>query len=756
MTRRILASLLVTALALAVVARADNPINLKVDPKKTGPKDEAKLDEKAVVEEAAIKQARLSEDFRKFEGALLRLAQRLESSSKAEDREKAVVLKKAIDRAMNEGVDTKFDRLVNALKTSKAITPDYLQGAMDQNKELANDIRTILAILLTDNRDEELRKEKERLQELIRRLNEIIRAQQTVRAWTDRDSMEKNRLAREQNKVSEATAWLARSLGKGDPKNGAERRGESKGEGKKGTGGKGEAKEDTRESKGDPKSREGANAGKNEDRENKGGAKGGEGNDKENKGGSKAGGDQQGDKENKGGAKSGEGNDKENKGGAKAGEGNDKENRGGAKGDQKENAQPGAGKPSAEAQGDKAGGKEAGKPDEGKQGAGKEAGKQGGQQAGKGGAKADPKGRGDGKGQSKGQQQSGQQGGQSGGQQGGQQQSGQQQQGQSKGQQGGQQGGQQQQGQSKGDGQQGGQQQQQAEDQPPDDTPGRKKIQDANLDQRRAEDNIDKNKRADAGKNQDEAIEKLIQARKKWEELLRQIREEENERLLAQLQARCERMLAMQIEVKDGTVATAHAVEANADKKPSRAEVQKSLQLADREDEIVREASKAITLLETEGSAVAFPEVFIQLRSDMENVSRRLRATDVDSLTQTIEQDIIDTLKEMVEALKKAQKDQQAKKQQQQQQGGGNQDEKLIDLIAELKMIRSLQIRVNTRTKLYGQEYEGREQAPVVDPAMPPEQKEKLTRVRKEVKDLADRQEKIFEVTENSAKGRNK
>ena len=110
----------------------------------------------------------------------------------------------------------------------------------------------------------------------------------------------------------------------------------------------------------------------------------------------------------------------------------------------------------------------------------------------------------------------------------------------------------------------------------------------------------------------------------------------------------------------------------------------------------------------------------------------------------------------MVEALKKAQKDQQAKKQQQQQGGGGNQDQKLIDLIAELKMIRSLQIRVNTRTKLYGQEYEGKEQAPIIDPTMPPEQKEKLTRVRKEVKDLADRQEKIFEVTENIAKGRNK
>src|SRR5262249_46871390 len=157
-------------------ARADNPVNIKVDSKsKTGDKDDAKLDKQSVVEDAAIKQLRLSQQFREFEGALLRLAQRLETSSQAEDREKAVVLKKAIEKAMNEGVDTKFDRLVTFLRTSKTITPQYLEEAKDQNKALADDIRTILAILLTDNRDEELRKERQKYQELLKRLNEIIR-----------------------------------------------------------------------------------------------------------------------------------------------------------------------------------------------------------------------------------------------------------------------------------------------------------------------------------------------------------------------------------------------------------------------------------------------------------------------------------------------------------------------------------------------------------------------------------------------------
>jgi len=66
----------------------------------------------------------------------------------------------------------------------------------------------------------------------------------------------------------------------------------------------------------------------------------------------------------------------------------------------------------------------------------------------------------------------------------------------------------------------------------------------------------------------------------------------------------------------------------------------------------------------------------------------------------------------------------------------------LIDLIAELKMIRSMQVRVNSRTITYGQQYQG-EQAADSD-------------IQKELAQLGQRQLKIFEVTNNIARGRNK
>src|SRR6185295_16759745 len=78
-----------------------------------------------------------------------------------------------------------------------------------------------------------------------------------------------------------------------------------------------------------------------------------------------------------------------------------------------------------------------------------------------------------------------------------------------------------------------------------------------------------------------------------------------------------------------------------------------------REKEIVVEADKCIDILQSEGTAVAFPEVFQQIRQDMKHVQKRLELTDVADITQGIEKDIVATLKEMIDALKKARDDNQ-------------------------------------------------------------------------------------------------
>ena len=287
----------------------------------------------------------------------------------------------------------------------------------------------------------------------------------------------------------------------------------------------------------------------------------------------------------------------------------------------------------------------------------------------------------------------------------------------------------------------------------------RKRIQEATEFQKESENKIAKDDKKAASEKQGDALDKLKEAQKKLEDLLRQLREEEIDRVLVQLQARCVEMLRLQMEVRAGTGELQASVMARPDKRPDRAQEQKSLEWHDREDQIVRKAADALRLIESEGSAVAFAEVFRQVRDDMMSVRDRLKLADVGEETLRIEDDIIATLKEMIESLKKAQQDNKNRKPpmpgQPGQQNPGQQDQRLIDQISELKMIRSMQIQINKRTESYGRKFEG-EQAPDPSGAGDARARAQAEQVLKEIRDLGRRQDKIGKVTRDISLGRNK
>ncbi|MBO0697224.1 MAG: hypothetical protein J2P46_02405 [Zavarzinella sp.] len=260
--------------------------------------------------------------------------------------------------------------------------------------------------------------------------------------------------------------------------------------------------------------------------------------------------------------------------------------------------------------------------------------------------------------------------------------------------------------------------------------PGSENVRGAVPDEENAAGALDENKRPKASDDLTKADEKLRLAREELEKRLKQLREQELERLLANLEARVSKMLAMQKEVKAATEAIFVQIQKHPDKKAEPVDFQNSQKQEDKEGEIINEADKAIQLLQSEGSAVAFPAVFEEVRKDMFRVKERLHDSNVGEDTQSIEQDIIEALEHMRDALKKAQQEL-GKPPPPGQPPNSDQPQlqKLLDQIAELKMIRELQKQVNTRTKRYGEKYQG-EQAD--DP-----------QIRKELKDLGDRQERI-------------
>jgi hypothetical protein len=137
------------------------------------------------------------------------------------------------------------------------------------------------------------------------------------------------------------------------------------------------------------------------------------------------------------------------------------------------------------------------------------------------------------------------------------------------------------------------------------------------------------------------------------------------------------------------------------------------------------------------------------MRDDMLQVAELLASTNVGGITQGYEEDIIASLEEMIEALQKAQEDleKQREQQQQQQQTVSPEDMPLVDQLAEIKMIRALQMRVNTRTVRYaGMLTDG-------DDLVGQAQTEDL---RRALERLSDKQQRVQRVTRDIVLGKNR
>ena len=242
--------------------------------------------------------------------------------------------------------------------------------------------------------------------------------------------------------------------------------------------------------------------------------------------------------------------------------------------------------------------------------------------------------------------------------------------------------------------------------------PVRKQIEEGKKDMEETKDKLDQGDKPGALPKGDKAADDIAKAIRKLEEIINADRQEEIERILERLQARCARMLAMQIAVKDGTLKLDEKLqEVRKDKGDERPLALDSNVLSDREYDIVKEADRALALLESDGSAQAFAEMFQMVRKDMLTVKDHLGQTDTGAVTQGVEDEIIRNLTDMVEALKKQREANKNKgpkpppsPSQPQQKG----EDPLVDIIAQLKLLRSMQKGVQDRTDLYQHGVRGR------------------------------------------------
>jgi hypothetical protein len=271
-------------------------------------------------------------------------------------------------------------------------------------------------------------------------------------------------------------------------------------------------------------------------------------------------------------------------------------------------------------------------------------------------------------------------------------------------------------------------------------TPGREQIKQAQEEMKKVLEELKKKSKKQAEKHQEEAIAKLQQAKERLEQILRQLREEEKELKLARLEARFQKMLVLQKQVYDGTL---NLSSTKKEEWTSR-HFGNARELTTQETNLILEANKALVILKEEGTSVAFPEAIEQLIDDMKIITNRIGKNDVGEFTRQVEKDVIEAIKELIEAFQneikksKSKKKKKPGKSQQQQQ----KEESLIQQIAELKMFRALQMRINRRTLQIGKLIKG-EQALDDDLVF-------------QLQKLSTRQEKIQDATYGMATGRNR
>jgi len=281
------------------------------------------------------------------------------------------------------------------------------------------------------------------------------------------------------------------------------------------------------------------------------------------------------------------------------------------------------------------------------------------------------------------------------------------------------------------------------EDQPSDD-PVQQKLKAAEQKMRDAQMKLEKAKRDQSIEDMREAERELEEANRELEEILRQLREEEIGRVLAMLEGRFRKMLQREIQVYETTRKLDRVLP---EQRGPDFEIRAGKMSAEQREVLIM-AQQALMLLREDGSSIAFPETVEAMAEDMEQVSIRLSAAKVSKITQSIEEDIIDTLDYMIEALVKAQEDLESGDSGGGGGGGGEAgDQALVDQLAEVKMIRGLQHRIHKRHKRYSMLLDDPEDE--IGQTNDPDIRSALNR-------LSERQEKLYEITRDIVNGKNR
>ena len=237
---------------------------------------------------------------------------------------------------------------------------------------------------------------------------------------------------------------------------------------------------------------------------------------------------------------------------------------------------------------------------------------------------------------------------------------------------------------------------------------------------------------SDGSEDQDQALAALKYAKEQLEQeqqkLLEQLRAEVKKRVLEGLTA----MLEKQIAVRESTVILAPKVA-----KKSRQAITALVAQGEQEQAIIQIADDLIGLVEETEFGIALPAAMTVVRDEMVAVRDKLADGDASEQVVSAEQQIEEDLQSLMDAMKQM-PSQKSNPKDQKPQTPQEQAREINRLVAELKLIRLLQVRINKDTT-------------GVDTKRPEELEALSTSIKQQIGDLQNRQEDVRDVTERLA-----
>jgi hypothetical protein len=213
-----------------------------------------------------------------------------------------------------------------------------------------------------------------------------------------------------------------------------------------------------------------------------------------------------------------------------------------------------------------------------------------------------------------------------------------------------------------------------------------------------------------AAQTQKRAHQELQKARSEIDRELSQLRKEQRGALLAKLIAMFRQMLDRQQGI---TGQTTDLQQMKQDGNWGRTASLRCAELADGEGDLNETAAEALRLMEENSPAVVFPNAVRGLRSDLKATAARLREEKTGETTRSIQQNVEQTLEDLINALEMAQENPPPPDQQQSGQGQqSNRKPPLIGLLNEIKLLRNMQLRINQRTENLRERMEQKNAAP--------------------------------------------